>query len=172
MRATRDLVPRRMFLVRRRSELLQHVQLINQQYDCDSFGKIMEYAANRDGFDRFEPTIRVVARTPFSAEGSAIVWLIGALRKRRLEQNGDPRFKRRPVAPRVVLQAFSGSYRAQLASVGRTDAFPCGRWRAQDTPTLCANAGSARHPPQRSCFGQVKPPVAAHLGPLLLMGRT
>src|SRR6185437_16019179 len=54
MRATRDLVRRRMFLVRRRSELLQHVQLINQQYNCDPFEKMVKYASNRDVLDRFE----------------------------------------------------------------------------------------------------------------------
>jgi transposase len=52
MRATRDLIRRRMFLVRRRSELLQHVQLINQQYNHDPFEKNVKYAANRDVLDR------------------------------------------------------------------------------------------------------------------------
>jgi len=33
MRATRDLVRCRMVLVRRRSELLAHVRLMNQQYN-------------------------------------------------------------------------------------------------------------------------------------------
>jgi transposase len=53
MRATRDLVRRRMFLVRRRSELLAHVQLINQQCNCDPFEKVLKYAGNRDILDRF-----------------------------------------------------------------------------------------------------------------------
>jgi transposase len=53
MRATRDLVRRRMFLVRRRSELLAHVQLINQQCNCDPFEKMLKYAGNRDILDRF-----------------------------------------------------------------------------------------------------------------------
>jgi len=53
MRATRDLVRRRMFLVRRRSELLTHVQLINQQYNNDPFDKMLQYAGNRDILDRF-----------------------------------------------------------------------------------------------------------------------
>ncbi len=35
MRATRDLLRRRTFLMRRRSELLAHVQLVNQQYNHD-----------------------------------------------------------------------------------------------------------------------------------------
>jgi transposase len=54
MRATRDLVRRRMFLVRRRSELLGHVQLVNQQYNHDPFEKMLQYASNRDVLDRFE----------------------------------------------------------------------------------------------------------------------
>jgi transposase len=54
MRATRDLVRRRMFLVRRRGELLAHVQLMNQQYNHDPFEKMLKYAGNRcDVLDRF-----------------------------------------------------------------------------------------------------------------------
>jgi transposase len=60
MRATRDLVRRRMFLVRRRSELLAHVQLVNQQYNQEPFEKMLKYASNRDVLDRFEqPSVRL-----------------------------------------------------------------------------------------------------------------
>ena len=60
MRATRDLVRRRMFLVRRRSELLAHVQLTNQQYNHDPFEKMLQCASNRDVLDRFEqPSVRL-----------------------------------------------------------------------------------------------------------------
>jgi len=60
MRATRDLVRRRMFLVRRRSELLAHVQMTNQQYNHDPFEKMLQYASNRDVLDRFEqPSVRL-----------------------------------------------------------------------------------------------------------------
>jgi len=60
MRATRDLVRRRMFLVRRRSELLAHVQLMNQQYNFDPFEKNLKYAGNRDVLDRFaEDSVRL-----------------------------------------------------------------------------------------------------------------
>lgn len=60
MRATRDLVRRRMFLVRRRSELLAHVQMTNQQYNHDPFEKMLQYASNRDVVDRFEePSVRL-----------------------------------------------------------------------------------------------------------------
>ena len=54
MRATRDLLRRRTFLMRRRSELLAHVQLVNQQYNLDPFEKMLQYACNRDVLDRFE----------------------------------------------------------------------------------------------------------------------
>ena len=54
MRATRDLLRRRTFLMRRRSELLGHVQLVNQQYNLDPFEKMLQYACNRDVLDRFE----------------------------------------------------------------------------------------------------------------------
>src|SRR6187397_2004421 len=60
MRATRDLVRRRKFLVRRRSELLAHVQLTNQQYNHDPFEKMLQNASNRDVLDRFEqPSVRL-----------------------------------------------------------------------------------------------------------------
>ncbi len=54
MRATRDLLRRRTFLMRRRSELLGHVQLVNQQCNHDPFEKMLQYACNRDVLDRFE----------------------------------------------------------------------------------------------------------------------
>lgn len=54
MRATRDLLRRRTFLMRRRSELLGHVQQVNQQYNHAPFEKQLQYACNRDVLDRFE----------------------------------------------------------------------------------------------------------------------
>ncbi|MAD80931.1 MAG: IS110 family transposase [Planctomycetaceae bacterium] len=55
MRATRDLLRRRNFLMRRRGELLAHVQLVNYQYNLDPFEKRLQYASNRDGAaQRFE----------------------------------------------------------------------------------------------------------------------
>ena len=54
MRATRDLLRRRTFLMRRRSELLAHVQMVNHQYNLDPFEKQLQYACNRDVLDRFE----------------------------------------------------------------------------------------------------------------------
>jgi len=49
MRATRDLLRRRMHLVRKRGELLAHVQNTNSQYNLPAIGKKIAYKANRDG---------------------------------------------------------------------------------------------------------------------------
>jgi transposase len=70
MRATRDLVRRRMFLVRRRSELLAHVQLVNQQYNHDPFEKMLKYASNRDVLDRFEqPSVQLSVEADLKTVG-------------------------------------------------------------------------------------------------------
>ncbi len=48
MRATRDLMRRRLFFVRRRAELLSHIKMTFQQYNCiDTFGELT-YAKNRE----------------------------------------------------------------------------------------------------------------------------
>lgn len=49
MRATRDLLRRRMHLTRKRAELLAHVQNTNSQYNLPAIGKKIAYKANRDG---------------------------------------------------------------------------------------------------------------------------
>jgi transposase len=49
MRATRDLLRRRTHLMRKRAELLSHVQNTNSQYNLPEIGKKMAYKANRDG---------------------------------------------------------------------------------------------------------------------------
>jgi transposase len=49
MRATRDLLRRRLHLVRHRAELLTHVQQTNSQYNLPEIGKKIAYTANRDG---------------------------------------------------------------------------------------------------------------------------
>jgi transposase len=55
MRATRDLLRRRMHLMRKRSELLSHVQNTNSQYNLPEIGKKIAYKANREGVaDRFD----------------------------------------------------------------------------------------------------------------------
>jgi len=49
MRATRDLLRRRMPLTRTRAALLAHVQNTNSQYTLPAIGTKMAYTANRDG---------------------------------------------------------------------------------------------------------------------------
>lgn len=49
MRATRDLLRRRNHLVRKRAELLAHIQNTNSQYNLPEFGKKIAYKANREG---------------------------------------------------------------------------------------------------------------------------
>src|SRR5262245_55436013 len=49
MRATRDLLRRRMSLMRKRAELLTHVQQTNHQDNLPEIGKKIAYKANRDG---------------------------------------------------------------------------------------------------------------------------
>ena len=49
MRATRDLLRRRAHLMRKRAELLAHVQHTNSQYNLPELGKKIAYKANRDG---------------------------------------------------------------------------------------------------------------------------
>src|SRR5262249_15613045 len=49
MRATRDLLRRRLPLTRKRAELLAHIQNTNSQYNLPEIGKKIAYKANRDG---------------------------------------------------------------------------------------------------------------------------
>src|SRR5919205_131359 len=49
MRATRDLLRRRIHLRRKRAELLAYVQNTNSQYNLPDIGKKIAYKANRDG---------------------------------------------------------------------------------------------------------------------------
>ena len=60
MRATRDLLRRRLHLVRHRAELLTHVQQTNTQYNLPEIGKKIAYKANRDGVaERFpDPAVQ------------------------------------------------------------------------------------------------------------------
>src|SRR5436190_23732171 len=60
MRATRDLLRRRTHLMRKRAELLAHIQNTNSQYNLPEIGKTIAYKANRDGVaERFpEPAVQ------------------------------------------------------------------------------------------------------------------
>ena len=55
MRSTRDLLRRRMHLMRKRAELVRHVINTNTQYNFDPLGKNLRYRGNRDLIDgRFD----------------------------------------------------------------------------------------------------------------------
>jgi transposase len=60
MRATRDLLRRRMYLTRKRAALLAHLQNTNSQYNLPEIGKKLAYKANRDGVaERFpDPAVQ------------------------------------------------------------------------------------------------------------------
>jgi transposase len=60
MRATRDLLRRRMHLMRKRAELLTHVQQTHWQYNMPEIGKKIAYKANRAGVaERFaDPAVQ------------------------------------------------------------------------------------------------------------------
>jgi transposase len=60
MRATRDLLRRRIHLMRKRAELLAHVQNTNSQYNLPEIGKKIAYKANRAGVaERFaDPAVQ------------------------------------------------------------------------------------------------------------------
>jgi transposase len=60
MRATRDLLRRRLHFMRKRAEVLTHVQNTNSQYNLPAIGKKIAYKANRDGVaERFpDPAVQ------------------------------------------------------------------------------------------------------------------
>jgi transposase len=60
MRATRDLLRRRVHLTRKRAELLGHIHNTNRQYNLPEIGKKIAYKANRDGVaERFpDPAVQ------------------------------------------------------------------------------------------------------------------
>jgi transposase len=60
MRATRDLLRRRMHLLHKRAELLAHIQTTTSQYNLPEIGTKLAYKANRQGVaERFpEPAIQ------------------------------------------------------------------------------------------------------------------
>jgi hypothetical protein len=58
MRATRDLLRRRLHLVRKRGQLLAHIQMTNQHYNLPAFAKRIAYPSNREGVaDHFEDRV-------------------------------------------------------------------------------------------------------------------
>ena len=62
MRSTRDLLRRRLHLVRKRGQLLAHIQNTRAQYNLPAFGRRLAYPANRDGRASSTSPIRVCGR--------------------------------------------------------------------------------------------------------------
>ena len=67
LRETRDLLRRRLFLVRQRAHLVAHIQNTNSQYNLPVFGKKLVFAANREELavaERFsDPSVRLSIET-------------------------------------------------------------------------------------------------------------
>jgi len=58
MRATRDLLRRRLHIVRKRGQLLAHIQMTSQQYNLPPLGKRIAYPSNREGVaEHFEDRV-------------------------------------------------------------------------------------------------------------------
>jgi len=58
MRATRDLLRRRLHLVRKRGQLLAHIQMTSHQYNLAPLGKRIAYPSNREGVvEHFEDRV-------------------------------------------------------------------------------------------------------------------
>jgi transposase len=72
MRATRALLRRRMYLTRKRAELLAHIQNTNSQYNLPEIGKKLAYKANRDGVaERFpDPAVQKSMEVDLALLGS------------------------------------------------------------------------------------------------------
>ena len=72
MRATRDLLRRRLHLTRKRAELLAHIQNTNSQYNLPEIGKKLAYKANRDGVvERFsDPAVQKSVEVDLALIGS------------------------------------------------------------------------------------------------------
>jgi transposase len=60
MRSTRDLLRRRLHLVRKRGQLLAHIQNTRAQYNLPAFARRLAYPANRDGVSAqfADPSVR------------------------------------------------------------------------------------------------------------------
>jgi transposase len=77
MRATRDLLRRRMHLMRKRAELLAHVQNTNSQYNLPELSKKIAYKANRAGVaERFpDPAVQKSIEVDLALIGYYDQWL-------------------------------------------------------------------------------------------------
>jgi transposase len=101
MRATRDLLRRRTFLVRRRAELLAHVVNTNSQYNLPPLAKKLSYAANREELDvaaRFaDPSVRQAVEADLALIGACDEQIRGLeLYLTRTAKADDPQAYQRP----------------------------------------------------------------------------
>ena len=71
MRATRDLLRRRMYLVRKRAELLAHIQNTNTQYNLPEIGKNLTHRCHRKNLaERFaDPAAKMMIETDLAIIG-------------------------------------------------------------------------------------------------------
>jgi transposase len=124
MRATRDLLRRRLHLVRKRGQLLAHIQMTAQQYNLPALGKRIAYPANREGVAEHFPD-RAVRRS--IAVDLALLErydeLISDLETdlvRRAKQHDPQAFHRLPTIPGVgKVLALTILY--EIHDVGRFD---------------------------------------------------
>jgi transposase len=65
MRPTRDLLRRRNYVMRKRADLLAHIQNTNSQYNLPEFGKKIAYKANREGVSEHftDPSVSMSIKT-------------------------------------------------------------------------------------------------------------
>ena len=87
LRATRDLLRRRTYLMRQRAQTLTHIQIINHQLNNEPFTKKLSYKANRAGVaSRFE---HPSTRTSIELDLELLGYYDDAIRKLELflEQN-------------------------------------------------------------------------------------
>src|SRR5712692_8765328 len=77
MRATRDLLRRRCHLMRKRAELLAHIQNTNSQYNLPEIGKKLAYKANREGVEEHcpDPSVRKTIAVEVSLIAHYAKWL-------------------------------------------------------------------------------------------------
>ena len=103
MRATRDLLRRRTYLVRKRADLLTHIQNTNSQCNLPQFGRKIANKIHRDGVaEQFiDPAVRMSIEVDLdlSTTTTGSIWNLEALHP---AHGPKARPKRRPPAPDVT----------------------------------------------------------------------
>ena len=105
MRATRDLLRRRCHLVRKRAELLAHIQHTNSQYNLPEIGKKLAYRANREGVQEHcpDPSLRKTIAVEVSLIAHYAKWLgeVELSITRTAKAHDVPTFSRLPSVPGI-----------------------------------------------------------------------